>query len=156
VPTVAAPAERFGDGEFEVERGRLSVRGCRRYCALEAACASGGYLVLDLQKKKKRSVIRFMGFVSFGERAGRTRLFFSVMSVRRAEPWPWVSKGSKVGVGRRAGRKNAPLGRKDIVGVENSETNETRDSSKGLGMMALPRLLLRTRLRFDNFPGRQL
>ena len=69
VPTVAAPAERFGDGEFEVERGRLSVGGCRRYCALEATSASGGHFVLDLQKKKKiegkGSLIRFMGLYLF-------------------------------------------------------------------------------------------
>jgi hypothetical protein len=54
VPTVAAPAERFGEGESEVERGRLSVRGRRRYCAVEATRASGGHLVLDLQKKKTK------------------------------------------------------------------------------------------------------
>jgi hypothetical protein len=38
-----------------------------------------------------------------------------------------------VGVERRAGHKNAPLGRKDIVGVETVKTNETGDSCKGLG-----------------------
>jgi len=52
VPTVAAPAERFGGGEFEVERGRLSVCGCRRYRAVESTSASDGHLVLDPPKKK--------------------------------------------------------------------------------------------------------
>jgi len=54
VPTVAAPAERFGGGEFEVERGRLSVCGCRRYRAIESASASDSHLVLDSQKRKKK------------------------------------------------------------------------------------------------------
>lgn len=51
VPTVAIPAERFGGGEFEVERGHLSVCGFRRYCAVESASASDGHLVLDSQKR---------------------------------------------------------------------------------------------------------
>ena len=51
VPTVAIPAERFGGGEFEVERGCLSVCGCGRYRAVESASASDGHLVLDSQKK---------------------------------------------------------------------------------------------------------
>ena len=53
MPTVAAPAERFGGGEFEVERRRLSVRGCGRYCTVESTSASDGHLVLVFFGKKK-------------------------------------------------------------------------------------------------------
>lgn len=53
VPTIAASAKRFGRGEFEVERGCLSVRGCGRYCAVESTSASDGHLVLDFLKKER-------------------------------------------------------------------------------------------------------
>jgi len=43
-------------------------------------------------------------FVSFGEVVERTRSFFSVMSVRRAGSW--VTRGNRVEVERRTGRKN--------------------------------------------------
>jgi hypothetical protein len=50
-----------------------------------------------------------------GDGSERTKFSFRVMSVRRAGPW--VSEGSEEEVERRAGRKKALPGRKDIIVV---------------------------------------
>jgi hypothetical protein len=111
VSAIATPAERFGDRKFEVERGRL-VRGGRRYCAVAPAFGSGGHLVLRFMKKKKDEMDAVR---RVGDGSERTKFSFRVMSVRRAGPW--VSEGSEEEVERRAGRKKALPGRKDIVVV---------------------------------------
>ena len=50
---ITTPAERFGDSEFEVERGRLAIRGRRGYCAGAPTSGRGGHLVLDFAKDDK-------------------------------------------------------------------------------------------------------
>ena len=45
--TIAIPAHRFGNSEFEVERGGL-VGGRGGYGAVAATCGSRSYRILDI------------------------------------------------------------------------------------------------------------